>query len=94
MFTWVLQELSTAGLVKGKTISIDATTLEGNAALRGLVRHDTGEGDGECRMKSARASGIEHGCARTWRESIGSEVRRARAPIGPIRTIPMRESRR
>jgi len=27
-FTWVLQCLSTAGLVKGKTIGIDATTLE------------------------------------------------------------------
>ena len=28
VFTWVLQYLSTAGLVKGKTIGIDATTLE------------------------------------------------------------------
>ena len=28
VFTWVLQCLSTAGLVKGKTIGIDATTLE------------------------------------------------------------------
>jgi transposase len=34
VFTWVLQCLSTAGLVKGKTIGIDATTLEANAALR------------------------------------------------------------
>ena len=29
VFTWVLQCLSMAGLVKGKTVGIDATTLEG-----------------------------------------------------------------
>ena len=43
VFTWVLQCLSTAGLVKGKTIGIDATTLEANAALRRIVRRDTGD---------------------------------------------------
>ena len=42
IFTWVLQCLSTAGLVKGKTIGIDATTLEANAALRSIVRRDNG----------------------------------------------------
>ena len=43
VFTWVLQCLSTAGLVKGKTIGIDASTLEANAALRSIVRRDSGE---------------------------------------------------
>ena len=43
VFTWVLQCLSTAGLVKGKTVGIDATTLEANAALRSIVRRDSGE---------------------------------------------------
>jgi transposase len=43
VFTWVLQCLSTAGLVKGKTIGIDATTLEANAPLRSIVRRDSGE---------------------------------------------------
>jgi len=43
LFTWVLQGLSIAGVVKGKTIGIDATTLEANAALRSIVRRDTGE---------------------------------------------------
>src|SRR6186713_603039 len=28
VFTWILQRLADAGLVKGKTIGIDATTLE------------------------------------------------------------------
>jgi hypothetical protein len=38
VFTWVLQCLGAAGLVKGKTIGIDATTREANAALRSIVR--------------------------------------------------------
>jgi hypothetical protein len=43
VFTWILQLLATADLVKGKTIGIDATTLEANAALRRIVRRDSGE---------------------------------------------------
>jgi len=58
VFTWVLQNLSTAGLVKGKTIGIDATTLEANAALRSIVRRDTGESYEEFLTKLAKASGI------------------------------------
>ena len=38
VFTWILQVLATADLIKGKTIGIDATTLEANAALRSNVR--------------------------------------------------------
>jgi transposase len=34
VFTWMLQRLADAGLVKGRTVGIDATTLEVNAALR------------------------------------------------------------
>jgi transposase len=58
VFTWVLQCLSTAGLVKGKTIAIDATTLEANAALRSIVRRDSGEGYEEFLTTLAKASGI------------------------------------
>ena len=43
VFTWMLQRLADAGLVKGTTVGIDATTLEANAALRSIVRRDTGE---------------------------------------------------
>jgi transposase len=32
VFTWVQQRLAAAGLLKGRTIAIDATTLEANAA--------------------------------------------------------------
>lgn len=58
VFTWVLQCLGTAGLVKGKTIGIDATTLEANAALRSIVRRDTGESYEEFLTRLAKASGI------------------------------------
>jgi transposase len=58
VFTWVLQCLSTAGLVKGKTIGIDATTLEANAALRSIVRRDSGESYEEFLTTLAKASGI------------------------------------
>lgn len=59
VFTWVLQRLADAGLVKGTTIGIDATTLEANAALRSIVRRDTGETYQEFLTQLARASGIE-----------------------------------
>jgi len=59
VFTWLLQRLADAGLVKGKTVGIDATTLEANAALRSIVRRDTGESYQEFLTKLAQASGIE-----------------------------------
>jgi transposase len=59
VFTWVVQCLGIAGLVKGKTIAIDATTLEANAALRSIVRRDTGESYQDFLIKLAQASGIE-----------------------------------
>lgn len=59
IFTWVLQCLATADLVQGKTIGIDATTLEANAALRSIVRRDTGEGYQDFLTTLAQASGIE-----------------------------------
>jgi transposase len=59
VFTWMLQRLSDAGLVKGKTVGIDATTLEANAALRSIVRRDTGESYQDFLTKLAQASGIE-----------------------------------
>ena len=59
VFTWILQILATADLVKGKTIGIDATTLEANAALRSIVRRDSGETYQEFLTTLAQASGIE-----------------------------------
>ena len=58
VFTWVLQCLGAAGLVNGKTIGVDATTLEANAALRSIGRRDSGETYEEFLTKLAKASGI------------------------------------
>ena len=59
VFTWILQVLATADLVKGKTIGIDATTLEANAALRSIVRRDSGETYQDFLTRLAQVSGIE-----------------------------------
>jgi transposase len=59
VFTWVQQRLVEAGLLKGKTIAIDATTLEANAAMRSIVRRDTKETYQEFLTRLAKASGIE-----------------------------------
>ena len=58
VFTWLLQRLADAGLVKGTTVGIDATTLEANAALRSIVRRDTGESYQDFLTKLAQTSGI------------------------------------
>jgi len=59
VFSWVLKLLATEGLLRGKTIGIDATTLEANAAMRSIVRKDTGERYQEFLTQLARESGIE-----------------------------------
>jgi transposase len=59
VFSWILQRLADHGLVKGQTLGIDATTLEANAALRSIVRRDTGEGYQEFLTQLAQTSGIE-----------------------------------
>jgi transposase len=58
VFTWVLKRLAEKGLLKGKTLGVDATTLEANAAMRSIIRNDTGEGYNEFLTKLAQASGI------------------------------------
>jgi len=59
VFTWILTVLAKAGLLKGRTVAVDATTLEANAALRSLQRRDTGEAYPEYLTTLAKASGIE-----------------------------------
>ena len=53
-----LQQLADAQLVQGKTLGIDATTLEANAARRSIVRRDTGESYAAFLTQLAEASGI------------------------------------
>jgi len=59
VFQWVLGVLAEKKLLKGTTIGVDATTLEANAALRSIVRRDTGERYEEFLTRLAKESGIE-----------------------------------
>jgi len=58
VFTWILERIAEAGLLQGKTIGIDGTTLEANAAMRSIVHRDTGETYPEFLTRLAKASGI------------------------------------
>src|ERR1017187_6215788 len=59
VFAWVLDVLARRGLIVGKRVAIDATTLEANAAMRSIVRRDTGESYNQFLTGLAQASGIE-----------------------------------
>jgi transposase len=59
VFTWVVRLLAKRGLLRGKSLGVDATTLEANAALRSIVRRDSGESYEEFLVALAQASGIE-----------------------------------
>ena len=48
-----------AGLVKGKRIGVDASTMEANAALRTIVRRDDGRTYREMLTQMAKESGVE-----------------------------------
>jgi transposase len=58
VFAWVLQRLAEHGLIKGDRIGVDASTMEANAALRAIVRRDSGEGYREMLKRLAEESGI------------------------------------
>src|ERR1700692_3745949 len=59
IFTWVLQRLAQGGLIKGKTIGVDSTTLEANAAMQSIVRRDTGEDYTAYLKRLAEAEGVD-----------------------------------
>lgn len=59
VFAWVLGVLAEQDLLEGKTLGVDATTLEANAALRSIVRRGTGESYREFLTGLAKASGIQ-----------------------------------
>jgi len=59
VFDWVLARIAEAGLIKGERIGVDASTMEANAALKSIVRRDSGEGYREMLERLAAQSGIE-----------------------------------
>jgi transposase len=67
VFSWVLERLAQAGLIKGKTIGVDSTTLEANAAMKSIVRRDTGESYTAYLKRLAEAEGLENADAEALR---------------------------
>ena len=59
VFRWVLKRLATEGLLSGKTLGVDATTLEANAALRSIVRRDSGASYDEHVAEQMKSEGVE-----------------------------------
>ena len=60
VFVFVLSLLEEKGLLRGKAVAIDATTLEANAAMKSIVRKDNGEDWKEYLQGLAQAEGIEN----------------------------------
>src|SRR5262249_42251674 len=60
VFRWVLNVLNKEGLVSGRTVSIDATTLVANAALKSIVRRDNGQSYNDYLKELAQAAGMEN----------------------------------
>ena len=59
VFQEILKVLANHSLIDGKTVGIDGTTLEANAAMKSIVRRDGGEGYQEFLTKLAKESGIQ-----------------------------------
>jgi transposase len=60
VFRWILRILEEEGLAQGQTVSVDATTLEANAAMRSIVRRDSGQRYEEYLRELAQTAGIEN----------------------------------
>ena len=60
VFRFVLGLLHEQGLLRGKSVGIDATTLEANAAMKSIVRKDSGEDWKEYLRRLAQAEGLEN----------------------------------
>ena len=99
VFRWVLELLAEKGQLQGKTVGIDASTLEANAAMRSIVRRDAGEGYEEFLRRLAEESGM----ATPTREQLAQLDRKRRKkgsneewvnPHDPEAGIPKRKDGR
>lgn len=59
VFGWILNIVAVHGLIKGERIGVDGSTMEANAALRTIVRRDSGETYREMLTQMAMESGID-----------------------------------
>jgi transposase len=59
VFTWILKVIAKSGLLLGGQIGVDASTMEANAALKSIVRRDTGENYQQMLLRMAKESGMD-----------------------------------
>jgi transposase len=59
VFNWVLEVLADAGLFQGNRVEVDASSMVANAAMRSIVRRDTGERYRQMLERMTKGSGIE-----------------------------------
>jgi hypothetical protein len=85
------EQLTQAGLVKGKTMGVDSTTLEANAAMKSIVRRDTGDNNMDYLKKVAEAEGMEAPDAAAYCAGTGNARRRPVTKIG--RALPIQKPR-
>lgn len=79
-----MQVLGREGLLKGETVAMDGTTLDANAALRSIVRSDTGECYEEFLKGPARESGIETPTREQLAKLDRKRPKKESATTGPI----------
>src|ERR1043166_3872123 len=72
LFQFVLSIAAAKKLVSGKTVGVDSTTLEANAAMKSIVRRDTGEDWKEYVTRLMR----EEGVIEPEQEPTDEEIRR------------------
>ena len=85
VFGWVLKLVAERGLVKGERIGVDGSTMEANAALRTIVRRDSGESYRAMLTRMAQESGIETPTAEDLaRLTASGRARGCRTPTGRI----------
>jgi len=81
VFRKILSIVERHGSLKGEVLGVDSTTLEANAAMRSIVRKDTGETYREYLCGLAREAGIEEPTPeelrKFYRNRKGQEGKRA-----------------
>lgn len=60
VFTMVLEVAQAKGMMRGKILAVDATSLEANAAMKSIVRRATGEKWEKYLQRLAKAEGLEN----------------------------------
>ena len=99
VFDWVLALLGESGLVCGRTLGIDASTLEANAAMRSLERRDSGQRYQDFLCDLAKAEGIanptKEDCARLdrKRKNKASNAEWASSSDADARVTKMKDGR-